>query len=134
MEIKPPSSETETSPEISQDKLNSFGGYQKARQLFDAVAEDVSFLQSQFVLSRLLSQQLSSADSVCANIEERYGRGSRKEYIHFLVIARGSARETSGRYERLGHWLPPEIVEKRVALTREIVAILSASILRLRQT
>jgi hypothetical protein len=51
------------------------------------------------------------------------------------VIARGSATETRGRYEqRFKHWLPPEIISARVALCEEIIAILSASIRKLRDT
>jgi four helix bundle protein len=34
-----------------------------------------------------------AAVSIAANIAERYERGSRKEYIQFLVIAKGSAGE-----------------------------------------
>ncbi|PTX92762.1 hypothetical protein DB354_14815 [Opitutus sp. ER46] len=83
-------------------------------------------------LARLIGQQLASADSIAANIEEGYGRGSPKEYAHFLVIARGSAQETAGRYERLKHWLPAETVDARVVLCREIIAILTKSISTLR--
>jgi four helix bundle protein len=50
---------------------------------------------------RLVSQQMGSADSICANIEEGYGRLSRVEYVRFLDFARGSTRETRGRYERM---------------------------------
>ena len=82
-------------------------------------------------LERLVSQQLASADSVCLNIEEGYGRESSVEYRRFLIIARGSLRETQGRYRRLRHWLPPEIVEASVALAEEINRILSATIPRL---
>lgn len=78
--------------------------------------------------ARLVSQQLATADSIAANIEEGYGRGTRKDYAHFLIIARGSAQETAGRYRRLHHWLPEEIVEQRYRLCQEIIAILSATI------
>ena len=58
---------------------------------------------------------------------------SRKDYAHFLVISRGSATETRGRYEqRLRHWLPEDTIKARVALCEEIIAILSASIRTLR--
>jgi four helix bundle protein len=80
-----------------------------------------------------VSQQIGSADSICANIEEGYGRLSRAEYVRFLDIARGSARETRGRYERLRHWLAPEIVSERLALLDEIIGILTSSIETMRK-
>ncbi len=52
----------------------------------------------------------------------------------FLIIARGSLRETQGRYRRLRHWLPEGVVEERVALAEEINLILSATIKRLAMT
>jgi four helix bundle protein len=117
------------------DQLHQFIGYQKACQLFDFVVTDMTPLVGNPLCSRLLSQQVASADSVASNIEEGYGRGSRKDYAHFLVISRGSATETRGRYEqRLKHWLPADTVAARVALCDEIIAILSASIRTLRAT
>lgn len=82
---------------------------------------------------RLVSQQIASADSVCSNIEEGYGRESRVEYRRFLSIARGSLRETQGRYRRMRHWIPPDVVQPRVALAEEIHKILTATINRLRE-
>ncbi|HOI30214.1 MAG TPA: four helix bundle protein [Melioribacteraceae bacterium] len=43
---------------------------------------------------RLFEQIESSAASVPMNISEGNGRFSKKEYLHFLYIARGSAFET----------------------------------------
>ena len=117
------------------DKLHQFGACQKACALFDLTLTDLGPLARDPMCTRLVSQQVASADSIAANIEEGYGRASRNDYAHFLVIARGSATETRGRYEnRLSHWLPAETVSARVALCEEIVAILSASIKRLRSS
>jgi four helix bundle protein len=55
------------------------------------------------------------------------------EYRRFLSIARGSLRETQGRYRRMRHWIPPDVVQQRVALAEEIHKILTATINRLRE-
>lgn len=116
----------------SRDKLTRFGAYTKALELFDLVVVDLALLAPHRVCDRLASQQLASADSIPSNIEEGYGRGSKKEYCHFLIIARGSAQETAGRYRRLRHWLSDELVTGRIALCDEIIGILTASIKSLR--
>ncbi len=117
---------------MSENPLEKFGAYQKALALFDLVVDDMKHIQSRPECWRLVGQQVASADSVCSNIEEGYGRGSRKEYIHFLVIARGSAQETMGRYGRLKHWLNPQTIGDRALLCSEIIKILTASIKSLR--
>jgi four helix bundle protein len=76
---------------------------------------------------------VASADSICANIEEGYGRLSRVEYVRFLDIARSSARETRGRYERMDHWLAQDVIKQGVELLDEIIKILTSSIVRMRK-
>lgn len=114
-------------------KLKEFGALVKANELFDHAVCDLRALRGEFGCRRLVEQQFASADSIAANIEEGYGRGSRKDYRHFLIIARGSAQETKGRYGRLKHWLEPETIKSRQMLCDEIIAILSKTINTLTQ-
>src|SRR4030067_1350414 len=118
---------------MSQRGLEQFGAYQKAQALFDLVIKDMEALKADPRCYRLIAQQVASVDSICANVEEGYGRLSRVEYVRFLDIARGSARETRGRYERMTHWLDHEVIKQRIALLDEIIGILTSSIQTMRK-
>jgi four helix bundle protein len=118
---------------MSQSALEQFGAYKKSRELFDLVIKDMEFLKKDARCYRLVGQQVASADSICSNIEEGYGRQSRIEYVRFLDIARGSARETRGRYERMKLWLAQDLIRERVKLIDEIIGILTSSIVRMRK-
>ena len=119
---------------MSQFGLEEFGAYRKAKELFDLVVRDMEVLKRDARCYRLIGQQVASADSICADIEEGYGRLSRVEYVGFLDVARGSARETRGRYERMDQWLAQDVISERVKLIDEIIGILTSSIGRMRQT
>ena len=93
---------------MSQESLENFGAYRLAMELFDLVVQDTGQIEKHAQTYRLVAQQVASADSICANIEEGHGRETTRDYTHFLVMARGSARETRGRYLRMKHWLAPE--------------------------
>jgi four helix bundle protein len=116
---------------MNSGNLDDFIAYRKSLELFDLVVNDMAQYLPHSRLERLVSQQLASADSVCANIEEGYGRENSVEFRRFLIIARGSLRETAGRYRRLHHWMPTDQVENRVAIAEEINRMLSAAIKRL---
>ena len=105
----------------SQDRLESFGIYQIARQLFDDFWTDSELLGKDYRGRELVKQQVRSLDSVCANMEEGFGRGFGKELPHHLKISRGEARESQGRYARCDHLLPADLINQRIATLDHII-------------
>jgi four helix bundle protein len=112
----------------SSDRLEAFGIYRLARQLFDDFWEDSDRMGQDYRGRELVKQQVRSLDSICANIEEGYGRGFGRELPQHLKIARGEARESRGRFERARHLLPAEIVAKRIATLDHIIGGLTNTI------
>lgn len=110
------------------DRLEEFRVYQMARQLFDVFWDDSEILGRDVRGRELVRQQVRSLDSICANIEEGYGRGFGKEWPQYLRIARGSARESRGRYERCARLLTAEILEQRTAALNQIIGGLTKTI------
>ena len=110
------------------DRLESFGIYKLARQLFDEFWSDSEILAKDFRGRELAKQQVRSLDSVCANVEEGYGRGFGKELPQHLKIARGEARESLGRYERCRHLLSTNTIEQRAAVLNHIIGGLTKTI------
>jgi four helix bundle protein len=115
-------------PANPSDRLESFGIYQLARQLFDDFWSDSEILMKDYRGRELMKQQVRSLDSVCANIEEGFGRGFGKELPQHLKIARGEARESRGRYERCNHLFPIEIISQRTSILSRIIGGLTKTI------
>jgi four helix bundle protein len=113
---------------MAQDSLENFGAYRKSLELFDSTVDDMERMKDNPLCWRLVGQQVASADSIASNIEDGYGRCSPREYVQFLSYARGSARETRGRYLRMERWLGPDIARRRVALLDEIIGLLTSTI------
>ncbi len=110
------------------DRLESFGIYQRACELFDAFWNDSEILGKDFRGRELVRQQVRSLDSVCANIEEGYGRGYNKELPQHLKISRGEARESRGRYLRCRQLLPATVISQRIAALDHIIGGLTNTI------
>jgi len=110
------------------DRLESFGIYQLARRLFEDFWNDSEILSRDYRGRELSKQQIRSLDSVCANMEEGFGRGVGKELPQHLKISRGEARESRGRYERCNHLLPSATIAQRVAALTHIIGGLSKTI------
>ena len=113
---------------MSEDRLESFGIYKLACQLFDEFWADSEIVGKDYRGKELVRQQIRSLDSVCANIEEGYGRGFNKEMPQHLKIARGEARESKGRYRRMKFLLPTETIQKRVSILDQVIGGLTSTI------
>jgi four helix bundle protein len=109
---------------IKADPVWRFYAYRKALFLYDLAWEDCARLMRDSRGKAVAQQLIRSAGSIGANIEEGYGRGFGKDRNHFLRISTGSARETRGWYYRGRHQLSPPVVEHRLSLVSEIIALL----------
>ena len=102
-----------------------FEAYPKALYLYELAWDDCEVLMRDGRGRAVAQQLIRSVGSISANIEEGYGRGmGGKEYLYFLRIAEGSARESKGWYFRGRQLLGPTVVEARQALLGEILALL----------
>lgn len=110
------------------NRLLSFGGYQKAMQLWDSFWPDSEILIRDLRGQEIARQMTKSIGSISANIEEGYGRGFGKELHQFYRYSRGSARESRGWYQRARYLLPASVVSDRIQLLDEIISILVATI------
>ncbi len=110
------------------DKLDDIRFYQLAKELWNEFWEDSELLIKDIRGREIARQMTKSIGSINANIEEGYGRGSKKEYQYFLKVSRGSARESKGWYQRSVKLLGQTIVDKRVGKLDQIIAMETKSI------
>ena len=78
----------------------------------------------------LCSQMRRSAISIPSNIAEGYGRGSRKEYVRFLYVSKGSAYELETQLilcEELGY-INYERIGKSLELCNEAERLINSLI------
>ena len=103
--------------------------YRLALYLFDLVWADSEALLRDHRGRDLARQMVRSSGSLCANIEEAYGRGiSSADGLRVLRIALGEARELQGWYVRSRHLLGAEVMEQRLDLLERIIVMLTRSI------
>lgn len=110
--------------EIKNDPLWTFYVYPKALFLSDICWHDCEKLLKDVRGKAIANQLIRSAGSICANIEEGYGRGYGRDYARFLTIALGSARETKGWYYRGRHLINNDALNHRLELLEEIISLL----------
>jgi len=110
--------------------------WQKAHRLFLDVVKDVEAFPRGLPGRVVADQLLRSSGSISANISEGFGRRKGKEYVHYLIVARGSTTETLNWLLKARdlEWINEEAFESRESLIVEILRMLNAMIAQKQQT
>jgi four helix bundle protein len=101
-----------------------FLGYWKALFLYDLAWRDCERMTRDRRGQAIAEQLIRSAGSISANMEEGHGRGYGKQRDWFFTVSIGSARETKGWYWRAKKLLSGDVLEHRLALVDEVIALL----------
>jgi four helix bundle protein len=105
--------------------------YRLAMYPYDLAWRDCVALRQDFRGNQIVSQLIRGTGSICANIEEAYGRGlGTADNVRIMRIALGEARETQGWYFRSRHILPRELIELRIDIVDQVIRLLVNSISR----
>ncbi len=115
-------------PTILNDPLWEFKVYPKALFVYDLAWADCNYLLKDPRGKAVSSQLIRSVGSISANIEEGFGRGYGKDYAYRLRISLGETRESRGWYWKSRQLLPPEVLDHRLNLLSEIIAMLRPNI------
>jgi len=124
--------------EGKQGKIKTFKDlivWQKSHKLLLDIAEDVESFPNKRAAWIITDQILRGSASISANISEGFGRKTRADYEHFLVIARGSTTETQNwliKCKALGY-ISEEILNLRNRVCIEILKMINALIGKLRK-
>lgn len=104
--------------------------WQKSMTLANDVIELVDSLETDRKHYRLIEQLEAAVTSIPMNIAEGKGRESKKEFVHFLYISRGSLYETLTLLDifQMRGWLNPEIFRDLELRSNEIVKMLKGLI------
>lgn len=102
--------------------------WQKSIEFANSVIDLTEQLETERKHYRLVEQLEAAATSVPMNIAEGKGRFSKKEFSHFLMIARGSLYETMTLLEifLLRKWITNENFDSLQSLADQIAKMLNA--------
>jgi len=117
---------------VKREPVWQFLGYRKALFFHDLAWQDCEGLMRDRRGRAVAEQLVRSAGSISANIEEGHGRGYGKERNWFFKVALGSARESKGWYWRGRSLLSTQVLDHRLALADEIIALLVTELARQR--
>ncbi len=112
------------------EKIRSFKDliiWQKAHELFLEIVKDVESFPKRQATKVVIDQLLRSCGSISANIAEGFGRRRGREYVHYLIVARGSTTETLNWLIKCFDlkWMDEEIFKLREDVIEEILKMLN---------
>ena len=109
---------------LRNDPLWKSAYYRLAMYLYDLMWIDVELINKDFRGREIVHQLVRSAGSVCANMEEAYRRGiGTADYVRIMRISLGELGETQGWYFRARHILGSELLEKRIKVIQQTIAL-----------
>ena len=110
-------------PTVRNGLLWQFKVYPKAMFVYDLAWFDCENLLRDERGKTVARQLIRSAGAISANIEEGFGRGYGKDYTYHLRITRGETCESQGWYWRGRNLLTQEVLDHRLSLLDEIIAM-----------
>ena len=109
---------------LKSDPLWKSAYYRLSMYLYDLVWIDSLVINKDFRGREIVYQIVRSAGSVCANMEEAYRRGiGTPDFVRIMRISLGELGETQGWYFRARHVLGNEILDKRVKVIPQAIAL-----------
>jgi four helix bundle protein len=124
--------EAEVHERVKGEPIWQFLGYRKALFFYELAWEDCEKLTRDRRGKAVAEQLIRSAGSISANIEEGHGRGYGKQRNWFFTVSIGSARESKGWYWRVRKLLSAQVLDHRLALADEVIALLVTELNRQR--
>jgi len=115
------------------DKVRDFRDltvWQKSHQLFLELVKDIETFPPTQAGKVVADQILRACGSISANIAEGFGRRQGKEYLHYLIVARGSTTETLNWIIKCFElkWIGKDRYEEIGNLIQEILKMLNKMI------
>jgi four helix bundle protein len=122
--------ESEKMNENSRSAYRDLVVWQKSMDFANAVIDLTERLVTERKHFRLVEQMEAAATSIPMNIAEGKGRFSRKEFKHFLFIARGSLYETMTLLElfKMRAWIHPPAFDELEGRANEIAKMINGLI------
>ncbi len=109
---------------LRSDPLWKSAYYRLSMYVYDLMWIDAEKINKDFRGREIVHQLVRSAGSVCANMEESYRRGiGTPDFVRIMRISLGELGETQGWYFRSRHILGNEILDKRIKVIQQAIAL-----------